>query len=132
MRTTGPASPVNDDSPAATTNGTPNPIDTHRPHPARRYNALLGGKDNFAADRESADQLAQVFPSIATAAVENRRFLQRLVGFLAAEAGIRQFLRLKLVDPGLVSIVDWRPEQQPNPGASARDTAVYGAVAQLP
>jgi hypothetical protein len=68
------------------------PLDTSRPHPARRYDYLLGGKDNFAADRTSADQIAQAFPTIRTAALENRRFLRRVVTFLAAEAGIRQFL----------------------------------------
>jgi hypothetical protein len=68
------------------------PLDISRPHPARRYDALLGGKDNFAADRESAEQLAAAFPTIRTAALENRRFLQRVVGYLASTAGIGQFL----------------------------------------
>ena len=68
------------------------PIDTSVPHPARRYNYLLGGKDNFAADRASGDQLAELFPTVRIAAVENRRFLKRSVRFLAGECGIRQFL----------------------------------------
>jgi hypothetical protein len=68
------------------------PIDTSVPHPARRYNYLLGGKDNFAADRESADQLTALFPTVRTAAVENRRFLKRTVRYLTEEHGIRQFL----------------------------------------
>ncbi|SBT39387.1 SAM-dependent methyltransferase [Micromonospora auratinigra] len=67
-------------------------IDTSVAHPARRYNYWLGGKDNFQADRESGDQMAALFPSIRISAVENRRFLQRAVGHLAREAGIRQFL----------------------------------------
>ncbi|MFI6259953.1 SAM-dependent methyltransferase [Micromonospora zamorensis] len=67
-------------------------IDTTVAHPARRYNYWLGGKDNFQADRESGDTMAAAFPTIRTAALENRRFLQRAVGFLAREAGIRQFL----------------------------------------
>jgi hypothetical protein len=62
------------------------------PHPARRYNYWLGGKDNFAADRESGDAVAAAFPSIRLAAIENRRFLGRAVTFLARQAGIRQFL----------------------------------------
>ncbi len=66
-------------------------IDTSVPHPARRYNYWLGGKDNFAVDRASADQIAEAFPTVPTAAVENRRFLRRAVTFLA-EAGVRQFL----------------------------------------
>jgi S-adenosyl methyltransferase len=66
-------------------------IDTSVPHPARRYNYWLGGKDNFAVDRASADQIAEAFPTVPIAAVENRRFLRRAVTFLA-EAGVRQFL----------------------------------------
>jgi hypothetical protein len=67
------------------------PIDTTVPQPARRYNYWLGGKDNFAADRASGDEIAAAFPTVRIAAIENRRFLQRATRFLA-EAGIRQFL----------------------------------------
>ncbi|MGX6606438.1 SAM-dependent methyltransferase [Micromonosporaceae bacterium Da 78-11] len=67
-------------------------IDSSRPHPARRYDYWLGGKDNFQADRDAAESIAAVFPHIRTAARENRAFMQRAVRFLAAEAGIRQFL----------------------------------------
>jgi hypothetical protein len=59
---------------------------------ARRYNYWLGGKDNFAADRASGDAIAAVFPAIRDAAVENRRFLHRVVGYLVRECGVRQFL----------------------------------------
>jgi hypothetical protein len=67
-------------------------IDTTVPHPARRYDYWLGGKDNFAADRESGDAVAAAWPAIRTAVIENRAFLRRAVTFLAAEAGVRQFL----------------------------------------
>ena len=67
-------------------------IDTSVAHSARRYDYWLGGKDNFAADRESGDAMVAVAPSIRIAAVENRRFLRRAVDYLAREAGIRQFL----------------------------------------
>ena len=67
-------------------------IDTTVPHPARRYDYWLGGKDNFAADRESGDAVAAAWPAIRTAVIENRAFLRRAVTFLAGEAGIRQFL----------------------------------------
>ncbi|WP_432984426.1 SAM-dependent methyltransferase [Dactylosporangium sp. CA-233914] len=67
-------------------------LDTGVPHPARRYNYWLGGKDNFAADRESGDLLAKSYPAARIAARANRAFLQRAVRYLAAEAGIRQFL----------------------------------------
>jgi hypothetical protein len=66
-------------------------IDTSVAHPARRYNYWLGGKDHFAADRESGDMFAAAFPTVRAAALENRAFLRRSVRFLA-EAGIRQFL----------------------------------------
>ncbi|WP_320066206.1 SAM-dependent methyltransferase [Micromonospora sp. RTGN7] len=67
-------------------------IDTTVAHPARRYNYLLGGKDNFQADRDSGDEMAAAFPTIRVTALENRRFLQRVAGYLAREAGMRQFL----------------------------------------
>ena len=67
-------------------------IDTSVPHPARRYNYWLGGKDNFPVDRASADAIAAAFPYLPGAARENRGFLRRAVGHLAGEAGIRQFL----------------------------------------
>jgi len=70
----------------------PSRIDTSVAHPARRYDYWLGGKDNFAADRESGDAIAAKFPAIRIAVVENRRFLRRAVTFLAEDAGIRQFL----------------------------------------
>jgi hypothetical protein len=61
-------------------------------HPARRYNYWLGGKDNFAADRESGDAIAATFPTIRDSVRENRKFLRRTVEFLAGEVGIDQFL----------------------------------------
>jgi hypothetical protein len=61
-------------------------------HSARRYNYWLGGKDNFAVDRESGELIAAAFPTVRTMAVENRGFLRRAVTFLAIDAGIRQFL----------------------------------------
>jgi hypothetical protein len=67
-------------------------LDATVAHPARRYNYWLGGKDNFAADRNSGDAIAAVFPSIRDAVIENRFFLRRVVTYLAREAGIRQYL----------------------------------------
>ena len=66
-------------------------IDTSVAHPARRYNYWLGGKDHFAADRESGDLLVRAFPTARVAARENRDFLRRSVRFVA-ESGVRQFL----------------------------------------
>jgi hypothetical protein len=56
------------------------------------YDYYLGGKDNFAIDRETAERGLQIRPNVRTAARENRKFLARAVRYLAAEAGIRQFL----------------------------------------
>jgi O-methyltransferase involved in polyketide biosynthesis len=67
-------------------------FDTGVAHPARRYNYWLGGKDNFAADRESGDLLAKSYPAARIAARANRAFLGRAVRYLATDAGIRQFL----------------------------------------
>jgi hypothetical protein len=70
----------------------PPDIDTSVAHQVRVYNYLLGGKDNFAADREVGDKVMQAYPDAAVGARANRAFLGRTVRFLAAEAGIRQFL----------------------------------------
>jgi O-methyltransferase involved in polyketide biosynthesis len=67
-------------------------LDPSVPHSARLWNYLLGGKDNFAADREAAEQVLAYFPELVQSARFNRQFLGRAVRFLSAEAGIRQFL----------------------------------------
>jgi hypothetical protein len=67
-------------------------LDTTRPSSARVWNYLLGGKDNFAIDREVGDQISAAFPAIAAVAREQRKFLIRAVTFLAETAGVRQFL----------------------------------------
>src|SRR5260370_3009631 len=67
-------------------------IDTSLANVARAWNYMVGGKDNFEADRAAARQLMEVAPVIRVAAPASRAFLGRAVRFLAAEAGIRQFL----------------------------------------
>jgi hypothetical protein len=67
-------------------------LNTKVPHSARIWNYWLGGKDNFAIDRELGEQLRQVYPAIADLARSDRQFLNRAVRYLAGEAGIRQFL----------------------------------------
>ena len=67
-------------------------IDTTTPHPARMYDALLGGKDNYAADRRAVRELLKAAPEARDSARANRAFLQRAVRFLAGEAGIRQII----------------------------------------
>ena len=61
-------------------------------HIARVYDYWLGGKDNYAADREAGDAAINAYPDLVTSVRANRAFLARTVRYLAGEAGIRQFL----------------------------------------
>ncbi len=70
----------------------PLPFDTSKAHHARIYDYLLGGKDNYAADRAAAEAALKAWPDLAFGARANRAFLGRTARYLAAEAGIRQFL----------------------------------------
>jgi S-adenosyl methyltransferase len=70
------------------------PFDPTVAHSARIYDYWLGGKDNFAADREAAKQAIAANPGIVFDVRANRAFLARAVGYLADECGIRQFLDL--------------------------------------
>ncbi|MEU6578409.1 SAM-dependent methyltransferase [Streptomyces sp. NPDC046805] len=67
-------------------------IDASVPTAARMYDHYLGGKDNYAADRAACEELDKVVPSTRALALNNRRFLQRVVRTLAEDHGIRQFL----------------------------------------
>jgi hypothetical protein len=66
-------------------------VDTSAPNAARMYDYWLGGKDNFAADREAADRQARAIPQLPWLARQNRGFLQRAVDYCARE-GVTQFL----------------------------------------
>jgi SAM-dependent methyltransferase len=77
-----------------TRNPVPENIDTTRPNVARIYDYLLGGKDNFAVDREAARRLLEVSPDMAGIVRDNRSFIGRVVRYLADEAGVRQFVDL--------------------------------------
>jgi len=70
----------------------PVPFDTSVAHMARVYDYWLGGKDNFAADREAAKQAIAANPGILMDVRANRAFLAHAVRYLAADCGIRQFL----------------------------------------
>ncbi|MFE3797665.1 SAM-dependent methyltransferase [Nocardia tengchongensis] len=72
-------------------NRAPVGVDPFRPNPARVYNYMLGGKDNYDADRAYGDRMLEVAPDTKVTAWHSRRFLLQAVG-LAAEAGIRQFV----------------------------------------
>jgi hypothetical protein len=67
-------------------------LDTNVAHSARVYDYWLGGKDNFAADREAGDRVIAIRPAIRSDVQQNRAFLRRAVRFLVADEGIRQFL----------------------------------------
>jgi O-methyltransferase involved in polyketide biosynthesis len=67
-------------------------LDTTVAHSARLWNYLLGGKDNFAVDREAAQQVLTFMPELVQSARYNREFLGRVVRHLAGDAGIGQFL----------------------------------------
>jgi S-adenosyl methyltransferase len=62
------------------------------PSPARIYDFLLGGKDNYPADREAARELLEAVPDVRTFALQNRAFLRRAVRYMAGQRGIRQFI----------------------------------------
>ena len=70
----------------------PGGLDTSVPHIARVYDYWLGGKDNFAVDREAAEQVIAAYPGILRDVRAQRAFLANAVGYLAGVVGIRQFL----------------------------------------
>jgi hypothetical protein len=78
------------------------------------YDYLLGGKDNFAADRRAAGQLIEALPGTVQAARDNRHFLQRAVRYLAGQ-GIRQFLDIGTGLPTMGSVHE--AARQAAPGA---------------
>ncbi|HET9255097.1 MAG TPA: SAM-dependent methyltransferase [Pseudonocardiaceae bacterium] len=67
-------------------------IDTTIPQPARFWDYLLGGKDNYPIDREVGEQVLAIFPDLLAAARADRGFLVRVVKYLVRDAGIRQLL----------------------------------------
>ncbi|MGH3253592.1 MAG: SAM-dependent methyltransferase [Trebonia sp.] len=79
-------------SDSATAKGGPPPFDTSVANQARIYDYLLGGKDNYAADRAAVDAVLKIAPEMGFTARANRAFLGRVVRYLTAEAGMRQFL----------------------------------------
>ncbi|MGP4014246.1 SAM-dependent methyltransferase [Saccharopolyspora sp. 5N708] len=69
-------------------------LDTGVPTAARVYDVMLGGKDNYAADRAVAEASLAVMPELKEIALHNRAILHRVVRYLAADEGITQFLDL--------------------------------------
>ena len=66
-------------------------FDPSRPNAARVYDYLLGGKDNFAADRDAADRLVEALPDAAKVAKANREFLAAAVRYVASQ-GVGQYV----------------------------------------
>jgi hypothetical protein len=67
-------------------------VDTTKPHSARMYDYVLGGKDNYPPDWEAAEEALHVWPGLWTSMRINRAVMRRMARWLAAEAGVRQFL----------------------------------------
>jgi S-adenosyl methyltransferase len=67
-------------------------LNTAVPHSARIYDYLLGGKDNFEADRAAAASIVESSPNLPISMRANRQYMARVAHVLAAERGIRQFL----------------------------------------
>src|SRR5690349_22928097 len=67
-------------------------LNTSLPHSARIYDFLLGGKDNFGADRRAAAEIVKHSPSLPISMRANRDYLARAGRYLAGDLGIRQFL----------------------------------------
>src|SRR3984957_6799566 len=70
----------------------PPAFDTSVAHQARVYDYLLGGRDNYASDRAATEAWLKIDPELPFTARANRAFLGRVVRYLTAEEGIRQFL----------------------------------------
>jgi len=73
-------------------NAAPERSDFGTPNAARMFDYYLGGKDNYAADREAARRVLGATPDVPLAALENREFLKRVIPFLVAEQAISQFV----------------------------------------
>jgi O-methyltransferase involved in polyketide biosynthesis len=73
-------------SPPSFRAATPDVLDTSKPNVARAYDYLLGGKDNFPADRELAEKLVAIYPGVRQMVKENRRFLVRALDYVLAQA----------------------------------------------
>jgi hypothetical protein len=92
----------------------PNGIDTSIPTPARMYDYCLGGKDNFAVDREAVLGFVTQFREGLDVTRENRLFLYRVVRYLARDAGIRQFLDMGSGLPTQANVHEVAQQFQPD------------------
>jgi hypothetical protein len=79
--------------------GNPTQIDTTVASVARVWNYLDGGRDNFKADRQAAQQLVAAAPVMADVPIAIRAFLRRVITYLTEQVGVRQFLDIGLGVP---------------------------------
>jgi S-adenosyl methyltransferase len=117
-------------------------FDPRTPSIARVYDYLLGGKDNFAVDREVGDRLLAVFPPAVDIVPENRQFLARAVTWVANQ-GVAQghnyppaefatlFDGMELVPPGVVDGRQWHPGWSDLPTVPVRDGQAISGVARI-
>ncbi|RKS69085.1 S-adenosyl methyltransferase [Actinomadura pelletieri DSM 43383] len=121
----------------------PSGVDTAVPNVARMYDYYLGGKDNYAADREAAEKVIAAMPGSRIGARANRAFLMRAVRYLVGEAGVTQFLDIGAglptqsnvhevalsVNPAArVVYVDWDPTVCAHSRALIRNPRQVGVV----
>ncbi|KDA40814.1 hypothetical protein BMG523Draft_04382 [Frankia sp. BMG5.23] len=82
------------------------------PHSARVYDYILGGKENFPADRAAAAEFTRSMPNLPTSMRANRNFMVRMARVLAAEHGIRQFLDIGTGLPTAPNLHEVAPESR--------------------
>nr|WP_308127753.1 SAM-dependent methyltransferase [Frankia sp. CiP3] len=81
-------------------------FDTTVPHPARLWNYYLDGKDHFAVDRAAGEAYKKWFPAVVEIARATRAAMTRVLTYLTAEAGVRQFLDVGVGLPTAVNVHD--------------------------
>ncbi|MFJ4152686.1 SAM-dependent methyltransferase [Streptomyces galbus] len=101
------------EQPAARRGGGETDLGQDRAHSARMYDYYLGGKTNYAVDREAAQAVIQVFPAIEMTARVNRTYMHRAARYLAGQ-GLRQFIDLGTGIPTAPNLHQVVQEQVPD------------------
>lgn len=95
------------------------------PNSARIRNYWMDGKDNYEVDRAAGEAWAAIHPEVFTMAKEARRFLIRVVRFLAGEAGIRHFLDIGTGLPTMQNTHEVAQGIIPTHGSSMSTTTMW-------